>query len=51
MGSWRDHADQPAAVPEIPGAGAEAFYIPIGEFQGAEYRRPSELAIPGHRKP
>jgi SAM-dependent methyltransferase len=37
--SWRDHADRPVEVPEVPGSDAEAFYVPIGEFQGAEYRR------------
>jgi SAM-dependent methyltransferase len=37
--SWRDHADRPVAVPPVPGPDAEAFYVPIGDFQGAEYRR------------
>jgi SAM-dependent methyltransferase len=37
--SWRDHADRRAVVPDVPGPDAEAFYVPIGEFQGAEYRR------------
>jgi SAM-dependent methyltransferase len=37
--SWRDHADQPVEVPPVPGPGAPAFYVPIGDFQGAEYRR------------
>jgi SAM-dependent methyltransferase len=37
--SWRDHADRPVEVPGVPGPDAEAFYVPIGEFQGAEYRR------------
>jgi SAM-dependent methyltransferase len=37
--SWRDHADRPVEVPDVPGPDAQAFYVPIGEFQGAEYRR------------
>jgi SAM-dependent methyltransferase len=37
--SWRDHADEPVTVPPVPGPDAEAFYVPIGDFQGAEYRR------------
>jgi SAM-dependent methyltransferase len=37
--SWRDHADRPVEVPEVPGPDAQAFYVPIGQFQGAEYRR------------
>jgi SAM-dependent methyltransferase len=37
--SWRDHADQPVEVPPVPGPGAPPFYVPIGDFQGAEYRR------------
>lgn len=38
-GSWRDHQDQAVAVPAVPGPRAPAFYLPIGELQGAEYRR------------
>jgi SAM-dependent methyltransferase len=37
--SWRDHADRPASVPPVPGPDEEAFYVPIGDFQGASYRR------------
>jgi SAM-dependent methyltransferase len=37
--SWRDHEDRPADVPAVPSADAPAFYLPIGEFQGADYRR------------
>ncbi len=37
--SWRDHLDQPVEVPAVPGPQAPAFYVPIGELQGAEYRR------------
>lgn len=37
--SWRDHADRPAAAPPVPGPDEEAFYVPIGDFQGADYRR------------
>ena len=36
---FRDHRDQPVEVPEPPGAGEDAFYVPIGEFQGELYRR------------
>ena len=37
--SWRDHADRGVEVPPVPGHDAPAFYRPIGEFQGADYRR------------
>jgi SAM-dependent methyltransferase len=37
--SWRDDADRPVEVPPVPGPAADAFYVPIGDFQGAEYRR------------
>ncbi len=37
--SWRDHTDAPVEVGEVPRADAPAFYRPIGEFQGATYRR------------
>lgn len=37
--AWRDHRDQPVEVPEPPGPGEPAFYVPIGEFQGPLYRR------------
>jgi SAM-dependent methyltransferase len=37
--SWRDHEDRPVDVPDVPPADAEPFYLPIGEFQGADYRR------------
>jgi SAM-dependent methyltransferase len=37
--SWRDHADRPVEVPEVPAPSAEAFYVPIGDFQGEVYRR------------
>lgn len=37
--SWRDHEDQPTQRPAPPGPGSAPFYMPIGEFQGAEYRR------------
>lgn len=37
--SWRDHEDRPVEVPAPPGPDAPAFYGPIGDFQGAEYRR------------
>lgn len=37
--SWRDHDDQPVDVPPLPAADDPAFYLPIGEFQGTEYRR------------
>jgi SAM-dependent methyltransferase len=37
--SWRDDQDRPVEVASVPAADAPAFYLPIGEFQGAEYRR------------
>lgn len=37
--SWRDHDDRPVEVPDPPGPDEPAFYRPIGDFQGAEYRR------------
>ncbi|MEX2504989.1 MAG: class I SAM-dependent methyltransferase [Egicoccus sp.] len=37
--SWRDERDRPAEVPAPPTTEDPAFYLPIGEFQGAEYRR------------
>ena len=37
--SWRDHADRPVDVPAPPGPDEPAFYVPIGDFQGGEYRR------------
>ncbi len=37
--SWRDHADRPVVVPDPPGADDAPFYEPIGDFQGADYRR------------
>jgi SAM-dependent methyltransferase len=38
-GRYRDHRDQPVDAPPPPGPDDEAFYRPIGDFQGAEYRR------------
>ena len=37
--SWRDHRDDPAVVPTVPGPDAPAFYLPIGAFQGELYAR------------
>ena len=37
--SWRDDHDRPVEVPEPPSRDDPAFYLPIGEFQGDEYRR------------
>jgi len=37
--SWRDAQDRPAVVPPAPGPDAAPFYLPIGEFQGEDYRR------------
>jgi SAM-dependent methyltransferase len=37
--SWRSHDDRPAEVPPVPGADQAAFYVAIGDFQGADYRR------------
>ena len=36
---WRDHEDRPAARPTPPGPDAGAFYVPLMEFQGADYDR------------
>jgi SAM-dependent methyltransferase len=37
--SWRDPADRPIEVPEVPGPAETPFYTAIGDFQGATYRR------------
>ncbi|MFA9431536.1 class I SAM-dependent methyltransferase [Egicoccus sp. AB-alg2] len=37
--SWRAHDDTPADVPAVPGVDEPAFYVPIGDFQGRDYRR------------
>jgi SAM-dependent methyltransferase len=37
--SWRTHDDAAADVPPVPGGDEVAFYVPIGDFQGADYRR------------
>lgn len=37
--SWRSHDDQPVEVPDVPGGERTAFYVPIGDFQGSDYRR------------
>lgn len=37
--AWRDHDDQPVRRPAPPGPDAPPFYAPIGDFQGASYRR------------
>lgn len=37
--SWRDHQDRPTSAPPVPGAQEAAFYVPIGDLQGGEYRR------------
>lgn len=37
--AFRDHRDRPVEVPEPPGPDDDAFYVPIGEFQGELYRR------------
>lgn len=37
--TWRDHRDRPVEVPHLPGPEAAPFYVPIGQFQGALYRR------------
>lgn len=36
---WRDHADRPTDRPAVPGPDAEAFYVPLMDFQGADYDR------------
>lgn len=37
--SWRTHDDRATEVPPVPGDDEVAFYAPIGDFQGADYRR------------
>ena len=37
--SWRTHDDRPTERPAPPGPDAAPFYLPIGDFQGADYRR------------
>jgi len=37
--SWRAVDDTPIEVPPVPGGDAPAFYRPIGDFQGEDYRR------------
>jgi SAM-dependent methyltransferase len=37
--SWRSHDDRPIDVPAVPGADERPFYVPIGDFQGGDYRR------------
>lgn len=37
--SWRSHDDRPVEVPPVPGATEPAFYVPIGDLQGGDYRR------------
>ena len=36
---WRDHDDRAVDRPSPPGPAAEAFYVPLMEFQGADYDR------------
>jgi SAM-dependent methyltransferase len=42
--SWRDARDRAATAPSAPGAEAPAFYLEIGQFQGAEYGRNAFVA-------
>lgn len=37
--SWRDRRDRAVEAPAVPGPHEPAFYVPIGDFQGAEYAR------------
>ncbi len=37
--SWRSHEDRSLLVPDVPRSDEQAFYVPIGDFQGAEYHR------------
>lgn len=37
--SWRSHDDRAVIVPDVPRSDEEAFYVPIGDFQGDDYRR------------
>lgn len=36
---WRDHEDRPVDRPSPPGPDLPAFYVPLMEFQGADYER------------
>lgn len=36
---WRDHGDRAVDRPDPPGGDADAFYVPLMEFQGADYDR------------
>lgn len=36
---WRDHDDRPVDRPPPPGPASPAFYVPLMEFQGADYER------------
>ncbi|MFO7959455.1 MAG: class I SAM-dependent methyltransferase [Nitriliruptoraceae bacterium] len=42
--SWRDERDRSTAAPPTPGPDAPAFYLDIGQFQGAEYARNAFVA-------
>jgi SAM-dependent methyltransferase len=37
--SWRSHEDRSLLVPDVPSSDEQAFYVPIGDFQGSEYHR------------
>lgn len=37
--SWRDHRDQPTSAPAPPAPDAPAFYLDLGQFQGADHAR------------
>lgn len=45
--TFRDHGDEPVAVPPPPGPDAPPFYVPIGQFQGETYRRNAFAAHTG----
>lgn len=42
--SWRDERDRPTTAPPVPGPEVPAFYLDIGQFQGAEYARNAFVA-------
>lgn len=37
--SWRSHDDHALVVPDVPRSDEQAFYVPIGDFQGDDYHR------------
>lgn len=46
--TWRDADDRVVDVPVVPSGEEPAFYLPVGEFQGALYRRNAFAAYTDH---